>query len=315
MNTVTLLVGTATLLLLGILLMSVVMLREAGRKQRLEGRIAMLHGKAPGQGIHIQREAFRVVAMRLLARVGQGILRTGMISPGALKDVENTLAMSGMRGSQGVGVFIGCKILLLFGTPMVAWAATRSLSLPEFMHIGGLPIAAIFGLIAPDWLVGRWRKRYLERLDQALPDALDMMVICSQAGLALGPTIIRVGAELQNAYREIAAEFEMTANELQIMADSKMALHNLGQRTGLDTFKRLSTTLIQTIQYGTPVSDALRVLSSEMRQEALTRFEEKAARLPVMLTMPMIVFILPCTFLIVGGPAIIQIMKVFGSHH
>ena len=199
------------------------------------------------------------------------------------------------------------------GTPLIVWLTTSNLALPGMLHTLALPLAAILGLIAPDYLVGQWRKRYLERLEQALPDALDMMVICGQAGLALGPTIIRVGAELQHAYREIAAEFEMTANELQIMADSKVALANLGTRTGLDNFKRLATTLIQTIQYGTPVAEALRVLSSEMRQEALTRFEEKAARLPVMLTLPMIMFILPCTFMIIGGPAIIQVMHVF-SH-
>lgn len=314
MSPVTLLVGAATLLLFGILLMAIVMLREGNRRQRVESRILMLHGKSPAQGVRVEREAFRVVAMRILGKVGQTILRTGMISASALKDVENTLAMSGMRGSQGVGIFIACKILLVCGCPLLVWLLTRNMALPPILHPMLPPLAGILGLIAPDWLVGRWRQTYLERLEQALPDALDMMVICSQAGLALGPTVIRVGAELQHAYREIAAEFEMTANELQIMTDSKAALHNLGQRTGLDSFKRLATTLIQTIQYGTPVAEALRTLSGEMRTEALTRFEEKAARLPVMLTMPMILFILPCTFLVVGGPAIIQVMKAFGHH-
>ena len=92
-----------------------------------------------------------------------------------------------------------------------------------------------------------------------------------------------------------------------------MAITNLGQRTGLETFKRLATTLVQTIHYGTPISDALRALSSEMRQEMLTRCEERAARLPVLLTLPTIVFILPCVFLIAGGPAMIQVMKSFGN--
>lgn len=308
MNTVGLLVGLATLMLLGILLMGIVMLRESGRRQRVENRILMLHGKTPAHA-GLQREALRVVVMRYLAKFGQAILRTGMISASALKDVEKTLAMSGLRGSQGVGVFIGCKILLVTGCPLVVWLLTRNMALSTLFHAMLPAIAAILGLIAPDWLVGRWRQRYLERLEQGLPDALDMMVICSQAGLALGPTIIRVGAELQHAYREIAAEFELTANELQILTDSKLALSNLGQRTGLDSFKRLATTLIQTIQYGTPIAEALRILGSEMRQEALTRFEERAARLPVMLTLPMILFILPCTFLVVGGPAIIQVMK------
>jgi tight adherence protein C len=127
----------------------------------------------------------------------------------------------------------------------------------------------------------------------------------------LGPAIIRVAAELQFAYREISQEFELTANELQVMADARLAILNLGTRTGLDSLKRLSTTLAQTLQYGTPISDALRVLSSEMRQEMLTRFEARAARLPVLLTMPTIAFILPCVFIIAGGPAMIQVMRAF----
>ena len=304
-----LLLGAAVPMLLGGGGAGVVLLREADRRQRLESRILMLHGQSSGR--HDEREAFTVVAMRVLGNVGQAILRTGMISSDALKDVENTLAMTGLRGSQGVGVFIGCKIMLAGGCPVIVWLLTGGLGLPGIMHVLLPLVGAIVGLLLPDYLVSSWRRRYLGRLEQALPDALDMMVICSQAGLALGPAIIRVGAELQNSYPELAAEFGMTANELQIMADSRIALNNLGKRTGVDSFKRFSTTLVQTIQYGTPVSDALRILSSEMRQEALTRFEEKAARLPVMLTMPMIIFILPCTFMIVGGPAIIQIMKAF----
>ena len=89
-----------------------------------------------------------------------------------------------------------------------------------------------------------------------------------------------------------------------------MALTNLGTRTGLDCLKRLGSTLIQTMQYGTPLSAALRVLAAELRQETLTKFEERAARLPVLLTLPMILFILPCVFLVVGGPAVIQVVNV-----
>ena len=86
-----------------------------------------------------------------------------------------------------------------------------------------------------------------------------------------------------------------------------MAILNLGQRTGLEPLKRLSTTLVQTLQYGTPLASALRVLSAELRGETMIRFEAKAAKLPVLLTIPMIVFILPCLFLVVGGPAIVQV--------
>ena len=102
-----------------------------------------------------------------------------------------------------------------------------------------------------------------------------------------------------------------SVDNLEINADRRAALIGLGQRTGLENLRRLGGTLVQTMQYGTPLSQALRTLSAEMRQELLIRFEERAARLPVLLTLPMILFILPCVFLVVGGPAIVQVARSF----
>ena len=106
----------------------------------------------------------------------------------------------------------------------------------------------------------------------------------------------------------------MTSNELRILADRRVALTNMGIRTGLDSLKRLGGTLIQTLQYGTPISQALRTLSSEMRYETLMRFEAQASRLPVLLTIPMILFILPCIFIVVGGPAGLTIARTLIHH-
>lgn len=298
------------LLLLGLVATGLYLLRDLHRQERFAARVRIIHGQKP---ITRASEAaqVRVMATRMVAGIGQAILKSGLLPAKTLTEVEVTLAGSGLRGPQGVGIFLGCKILLVLGLPAVAWVSTRDMALSPMLHLLIPAFAGVAGLVAPDWLIGRKRKTYLTRLEAALPDALDMMVICTQAGLGLGPAIIRVGAELQASYHEIAMEFALTANELQVMSDSRIALGNLGTRTGLESFRRLSTTLIQTIQYGTPVSEALRVLSGEMRQDMLTKYEENAARLPVMLTMPMIVFILPCVFLIAGGPAIIQVMRAF----
>ena len=127
--------------------------------------------------------------------------------------------------------------------------------------------------------------------------------------MSLEPGMTRVAFELRRSRPEVAREFDATVRELEILSDSTMALGNLGRRTGLDSLKRLVSTLTQTMQYGTPLSDALRSLSNEMRQMSLTRFEERAARLPVLLTLPMILFILPCIFIVVGGPAGITVAK------
>lgn len=285
------------------------MLRQARQQDRYAARVRLIHGQAPAA--KAEPEAIRVALMRAIASLGQLILRSGIVSASTRSELENTLAASGLHGANGLAVYVGAKLMLIAGFPVLAWLLVHNVQLPGMMTTLLPPASAVLGLVAPDWLINRQRKRYQAHLEAGLPDSLDMMVICAQAGLGLGPSIVRVAAELQNAHWETAQELAQTANELQMISDSRVALTNLGSRTGMDGYKRLGTTLIQTMQYGTPLTEALRTLSAEMRQDALTRFEARAARLPVLLTLPTILFILPCVFLIAGGPAIIQIMRAF----
>jgi tight adherence protein C len=311
MNTRLLLAGGAAFMVL-MLISAFWLARDMRRQDRFAARVMLIHGtprtpKTPGSA------AIRAMMLRMMSTVGQAILRSGIVPVRTLAELEQTLAASGLRGSQGVGIFIGAKILGAAVLPILTWLLIHGMPLPP-MLITVLPLgAALVGLLAPDRVITQARKRYLKRLEQGLPDTLDMMVICAQAGLGLGPAIVRVASELRMAYPEIAAELAMTATELQLLSDSRVAITNLGTRTGLEPLKRLAATLVQSLQYGTPLSDALRVLAAEIRQQMLNRFEARAARLPVMLTLPTIMFILPCVFLIAGGPAIIQLMKAF-SH-
>ena len=301
--------GVFMLMLLG---SGFMMLRQSRQQERFAARVRLIHGQAPmTKAGAAEREAIKVALMRTIGGMGQLILRSGVLSAGTRTELEHTLAASGLHGANGLAVYVGAKILLMAGLPALAWVTLHDANVPNLLHTLGPPVAGVVGLMSPDWIVGNRRKRYQAKLELGLPDALDMMVICAQAGLALGPTIVRVATELQSAHREVAQELAQTANELHMVSDARIALINLGTRTGIEGYKRLGTTLIQTMQYGTPLTSALKTLSAEMRQDALTKYEERAARLPVMLTMPTILFILPCVFLIAGGPAIIQIMRVF----
>jgi tight adherence protein C len=174
-------------------------------------------------------------------------------------------------------------------------------------------VAGIVGLLLPDTVVRRNHKKYLERVDSGVSDALDMLVICAQAGLGLETAMHRVAIEIRLARPEMATELELTLKEMRIAVDTQRGLIALGVRTGLPSLKRVAATLVQTIQYGTPLSEALRVLSAEMRQDTLTKFEARAARLPVLLTMPMIMFIFPCIFIAIAGPAAMKIGAAFGN--
>jgi tight adherence protein C len=248
-----------------------------------------------------------------VSNLGRTIMASGIL-PGKTRDeLEQTLLGSGFRGSNALAMFIGSKLILLGLTPLGGWF------LADWQHLVGMPRIAVIlgfavvGLVAPDYVMRQIRKGYLGRVEAGLPDALDLLTICAQAGLSLEPGMTRVSNELRLSRPEVAREFEMTVRELEVLSDSSMALGNLGRRTGLESLKRLTSTLIQTMQYGTPLTDGLRTLSNEMRQMALTSFEERAARLPVMLTLPMILFILPCVFIVVGGPAGIQVARSLGK--
>ena len=255
----------------------------------------------------------REVLLRGLTELGRGVMQSGVLPGRTRSELQQTLQSAGLRGPNSLAMFVGAKMAALFGLPLAGWLASRNFDFSQttmLMLVGG---GAIVGLLAPDMVIKRKRKGYLAKIEKGLSDALDLMVICAQAGLSLEPAMARVGVELRIVHPEMCLELETTVHELEIMADSARALTNLGKRTGLDSLQRLTSTLIQTMQYGTPLSDSLRTLSNEMRTAALTRFEERAARLPVMLTMPMIMFILPTVFMIVGGPAAIQIGRALSN--
>jgi tight adherence protein C len=156
---------------------------------------------------------------------------------------------------------------------------------------------------APDiFLKNRITKRS-DAIRKGLPDALDLLVICAEAGLTVDAAFHRVAKELGRAYPELGDEFQLTAIELGFLTDRRQAFENLAQRVDLDAVKGVVTTMIQTEKYGTPLASALRVLSAEFRNERMMRAEEKAARLPAIMTIPLILFILPTLFVVILGPA------------
>lgn len=300
-----------SLLALAMVVSGLMLMHDVSRREKITNRVRRIHGEDIATNGTADLSALRDTMLKSVTTFGQAIMRAGLVSPKTLADLEKSLAASGISPTQGVALFVTAKIVLVLILPFVAWMVAQDMALSGMMRTVLPAAVAVIGLVVPDWIVTKYRARYLSLLEDALPDALDMMVICAQAGLGLGPTVIRVAAELRLAYPQLAYELSLTANELQISTDSRVAIQNLGLRTNLDCLKRLGTTLVQTIQYGTPLTEALRVLSVELRHEMLVKMETRAARLPVLLTMPTIVFILPCVFLIAGGPSMIQVMKMF----
>ena len=173
--------------------------------------------------------------------------------------------------------------------------------------------AVIFGAYAPDIFIKNMIQKRQEKLRKSLPDALDLMVICAEAGLSLDASLSRVSKEIEKNDPELADELGLTGLELGFLPDRQTALKNLAHRTDLSIIRGLVNTLLQSERYGTPVAHSLRVISSESRDERIMKAEEKAARLPAMLTVPMIVFILPPLFVVLIGPAAISTVDALSS--
>jgi tight adherence protein C len=172
-----------------------------------------------------------------------------------------------------------------------------------FKKYGVVAGALILSYKAPDlWLKNKVDKR-TKAIRKGLPDALDLLVICAEAGLTVDASFGRVARELGRAYPELGDEFALTSIELGFLTDRRFAFENLAKRIDLDAVRGVVTTMIQTEKYGTPLASALRVLSAEFRHERMMRAEEKAARLPAIMTVPLILFILPVLFIVILGPA------------
>jgi tight adherence protein C len=183
----------------------------------------------------------------------------------------------------------------------------------RYMTVAGVLVGSYK---APDiWLKNKVTKRS-HAIRKGLPDALDLLVICAEAGLTVDAAFGRVSKELGKAYPELGDEFGLTAIELGFLNERRNAFENLANRVDLEAMRGVVTTMIQTEKYGTPLASALRVLSAEFRHQRMMRAEEKAARLPAIMTVPLILFILPTLFVVILGPASCSINDNFlhGGH-
>ena len=169
-------------------------------------------------------------------------------------------------------------------------------------------VGAAIGWYIPTLVINQFATTRRAQLEQGIADALDLLVICVEAGLGLEQALDRVSRDIAEANPVVSEELALTVAEMRVMPQIRDALDNFARRSNVAAIKSVMTTLIQAVQYGTPLSNSLRVLAAEMRTHRMMRIEEKAARLPVLMTIPLIIFILPCLFIVIGGPALLGVM-------
>lgn len=292
------------------------LLRRVRRAEALNARLRNLE-TAPG----VARDTAARWRWTLpVIAVGGFLMRSGLLPRTTLHEAVMLLDRANLHGEMVLAIFVGSKVLLLAGLPALGWGLVRLAGNAGLMtgnFTGGhaslmaIVAGAAAALLLPDLLLSRRRRRRLAELESGLPDTLDLLVICVDAGLTFEQALERVTREITPVYPVLASEFAVTIGELAISPDRRAVLMDMGARLGVDFLRRLAATIAQSLQLGAPLSRALRQLAQELRQEHMLRIETRAARLPVLLTIPMVIFIMPAVLVVVCGPALIQVLRSF----
>jgi len=221
--------------------------------------------------------------------------------------VMQRLTRAGYRNESAIRVFYGCKVLVpvvLCAIALVSGAAKFS---PFFVYASCLGL----GFLGPDFWLGRKIKQRQKKMERGLPDVLDLLIICIEAGLSLDQATARTAEELQKAQPELCDEFGILVLEQRAGRARSEAWKNLSERTGVDSIRNLVSVLVQSEQFGTSVAKTLRVHSDTMRAKRIQQVEEMAAKTSVKLVFPLVFFIFPALFLVTLGPAVILMMESF----
>ncbi|WP_432422125.1 type II secretion system F family protein [Qipengyuania aquimaris] len=231
-----------------------------------------------------------------------------------VEEMQQKLAWAGFRNKEFAVVLIGLRMVLPVVLGLIATILLYVVEIYpdwQFKRVAALGLIVFLGYKGPEIYLANIAGKRTDAIRKGLPDALDLLVICAEAGLTVDAAFNRVAKELGRAYPELGDEFALTAIELSFLNERKKAFDNLAYRVNLEAVKGVVTTMVQTERYGTPLASALRVLSAEFRNERMMRAEEKAARLPAIMTVPLILFILPVLFIVILGPAACSISDAF----
>ena len=226
------------------------------------------------------------------------------------------LSKLGIPAAQASSYFTAGRVLaalILGGLAVIGVGQVASLSKIPFGTPLAFAVGAIVGWLLPPMLIKSSAKRRAKEVAASMPEALDLLVVCVEAGLSLENALTRVVIELEQSQPALADELAITSADMQILPNRDEALMRMADRIDVPSIRSVVTTLAQTLRYGTPLAQALRVISAQMRDEALIQLEERANQLPALLTVPMMLFIMPTIFLIVGGPAAIQLIDVMSK--
>jgi len=231
-------------------------------------------------------------------------------------DMKDKLAQAGMRGQAPVVTFLFFRFVMpfiVFVVALIYFFVITHFHWSGLMKFGAALGAALIGYYLPDVFVSNLIQKRQQSIMRAFPDALDLMLICVESGMSIETAFTRVAQEIGQSSVELAEELGLTTAELSYLQERRQAFENLAKRCGHSGVKAVAAALNQAEKYGTPMGQALRVAAQENREMRMQEAEKKAAALPAKLTVPMILFFLPCLFVVILGPAVMKVMNAI--HH
>jgi tight adherence protein C len=268
---------------------------------------SMLGARLRALGTQQQQPSENKPAMReRLEQALDPISKAIPLSPADVSRTRALLIQAGFRDAIDVNYYFGSRVLM----GLVCFGA-----IALFSGFDNLPLLiglSALGFLLPRFILKRMIRNRQNRIRIGLPDALDLTVICVEAGLALDQALMRVGQDLHHAHPDLSDEFHLVNLEMRAGKPRAEALRNLVDRTGVDDIRSLVGTLIQTDRFGTSVAQALRVHSDSLRTERRQRAEEQAAKTTIKMVPPLVIFVLPSIIFVTIGPAVIELIRQLG---
>ena len=227
--------------------------------------------------------------------------------------LRDQLIHAGYDSPTAPAVYLGARVLLTVGLGLFVFTVLQLAGVPQLGSLLGALWGSAMGWIAPAFYVGAKIRKRQHEMVKALPDALDLLVVCVEAGLGLNQALVRVAEEIGAVSPALGEQFNLANLEMRAGTPREDALRHLADRTGIEDIQSFVTMLIQTDRFGTAIADALRIHSDTLRTKRRQRAEEAAAKTAIKMLFPLVFFIFPALFVVILGPAVIQVIETLGK--
>jgi tight adherence protein C len=297
---------TGVAFVMGTSLVLILYVTLGSRRSRLETRLDVLADKDAPPPLAPMRD----MAMRTIPRVGQALVPK---SDEERTKLQARMLHAGYYGRQAIPIFFGIKVMLMMGPALLAFALVGAGVLPRNMGLLGGACFGIAGMVGPSFWLDKRKKNRQTSFRRALPDALDVIVICLEGGLSLQGALRRVGAELRTAHPLLAKELSIVQREMHLGQSAGDALQHFADRGDLEELRSLASVITQSERYGASLVKALRTHAESLRGKRLLYAEEMAQKASIKILFPTVFCIFPGLFLVILGPAAMQIMATLGN--